>query len=53
MIRISVADNACPACQQVMGAYPKDQLPRLPVEGCSHPNGCRCFYDPVLNEIYP
>jgi hypothetical protein len=25
----------------------------LPVEGCSHALGCRCFYQPVLDEIYP
>lgn len=53
MIRISMAGDACPACQQAMGAYEKGSLPALPVEGCSHPNGCRCFYDPILNEIYP
>jgi hypothetical protein len=53
MIRVSVAADACPACQQAMGAYEKDRVPTLPVEGCSHPNGCRCFHDPILDEIYP
>ena len=52
-VRISVADDCCPACRQVEGAYSKEDVPRLPTEGCSHPLGCRCFYQPVLEEIYP
>jgi hypothetical protein len=52
-VRISVAADACPACQQAQGAYNKEKTPHLPVEGCSHENGCRCFYDPILDEIYP
>jgi len=52
-VRINVYDDTCPACQKVQGAYPKDRVPRLPVEGCSHPNGCRCSYSPSLSEIYP
>jgi hypothetical protein len=50
---LSVMDGACPACKELQGAHPKDQAPRLPVEGCSHELGCRCFYQPVLSEIYP
>jgi hypothetical protein len=53
LVRISVAADACPACYEVQGAYPKDAVPRLPIEGCSHNHGCRCFYEPVLDEIYP
>ncbi len=53
MVRISVAGDACPACQKIQGTYPKDAVPRLPVEGCSHSHGCRCSYDPVLSEIFP
>lgn len=52
-INLATADDACPACQAVQGTYAKDQVPTLPVEGCSHPNGCRCFYQPLLEEIYP
>ena len=52
-IRLSVAHDCCPACAAVQGAYPKEAVPILPVEGCSHGNGCRCFYEPVLTEIYP
>jgi hypothetical protein len=52
-VRVSVAHNCCPACRQIEGAYAKETAPRLPVEGCSHNLGCRCFYQPVLEEIYP
>ena len=49
-IRISVANNACSHCYELMNTYPKDEVPRLPHQGCSHENGCRCFYEPVLEE---
>ncbi len=53
LVRVSVMDNCCPACAALQGAYPKDRVPVLPAEGCSHPRGCRCFYEPVLAEVYP
>jgi hypothetical protein len=53
MIRVQVMGDACPVCQEAMGAYSKESAPRLPIEGCSHRNGCRCFYAPALNEIFP
>lgn len=49
-IRLSVAQDACPACQELFGTYPKDAAPALPHLACSHPQGCRCFYEPVLSE---
>ncbi len=49
-IRVVVADDACPACLAVAGTYAKDQVPVLPVEGCSHEQGCRCFYEPLYGE---
>lgn len=52
-VRLTVAQDCCPACRQVEGAYPKDQAPKLPVDGCSHGLGCRCFYQPFLDDIYP
>lgn len=45
--------DACPACREVQGMYYADDAPVLPVEGCSHALGCRCMYEPVLEEIYP
>jgi hypothetical protein len=52
-IRVSISDNCCPACAAAQGAYAKEQVPILPIEGCSHGRGCRCYYEPVLTEIYP
>jgi hypothetical protein len=52
-IVIVVPEDACPACQNLTGTYPKDQVPRLPFEQCSHPLGCRSFYLPYLDEIFP
>jgi len=52
-IRISVAAGACPACYEARGTFPKDSVPALPHQGCSHQYGCRCTYEPVLNDIFP
>jgi hypothetical protein len=52
-VRIVVSADACPACQQLRGDYDKNNIPELPVPGCSHEKGCRCFYAPALDEIYP
>ena len=52
VVIIAPAD-ACPACQRLVGTYPKDQVPKLPVESCSHPLGCRSYYMPYLDDIYP
>ena len=49
-IRISVAEDACPECTHLLNSYPKNRVPLLPHPGCSHANGCRCFYEPVLEE---
>lgn len=52
-VNVIVHADACPACQAIQGTYPKDSAPRIPVEGCSHEHGCRCFYQPLLEEIFP
>jgi hypothetical protein len=52
-VLVAVASDCCPACREAQGAYAKNETPRLPVEGCSHEHGCRCFYEPFLVEIYP
>jgi hypothetical protein len=49
-VRISVANDACPHCYELLKTYPKNKVPTLPHAGCSHANGCRCFYEPVLEE---
>jgi hypothetical protein len=52
-IRIIVPEDACPACRHLEGEYDKDSVPELPLLDCSHPLGCRSFYEPKLEEIYP
>ncbi len=52
-VRILTARDACPLCKSFEGAYEFDQVPELPHEGCSHPDGCRCFYAPVLDRFGP
>ena len=52
-IRLIVNYDACPACRAVEGEYEKGQVPLLPTRGCSHPLGCRCFYEPALTVIFP
>lgn len=52
-IVIVVPEDACPACQNLTGTYTKDQVPRLPIGECSHPLGCRSYYLPYLDEIFP
>jgi hypothetical protein len=38
--------NACPACLGVTDqVYMPRHLPRLPIEACSRPGGCRCRYE--------
>lgn len=49
-IRVSVAQDACPHCFGLLKTFRKDDAPSLPHLGCSHENGCRCFYEPVLEE---
>lgn len=49
-IRVSVAHDACPYCYELLKTYPKTKVPTLPHAGCSHEDGCRCFYEPVLED---
>lgn len=52
-VNVITHGDACPVCQEIQGTYPKDRVPKIPVEGCSHADGCRCFYQPMLEEIFP
>jgi hypothetical protein len=52
-VKISVGHDCCPACRQAQGEYTKENVPHRPVEGCSHSLGCRCYYQPVLEVLYP
>ena len=48
-VRILAGHDCCPVCRALEGAYEFEDVPRLPLEGCSHPHGCRCHYEPVLD----
>ncbi|MBI4926721.1 MAG: hypothetical protein HY835_03070 [Anaerolineae bacterium] len=53
LIHLAAPADACPACMAVQGTYPKDKVPALPVEGCSCVFGCTCYYQPLLESIFP
>lgn len=52
-IRLAVQTNACPVCVAMQGTYAKENTPRIPIPGCSHPEICNPFYEPLLDEVYP
>lgn len=52
-VRILANDDCCPVCRAMEGAYAFEDVPALPVEGCSHVEGCRCYYAPVLDRRGP
>lgn len=52
-VRILTNRDCCPVCEAMEGAYGFDDVPELPLEGCSHPHGCRCHYAPVLDQFGP
>ena len=52
-VRLIVGGDCCPVCAAHEGTYDKFDAPNIPIEGCSHPKGCRCFYEPLLTSIYP
>lgn len=52
-IRLMSHGDCCPTCRAATGEWKKNRVPDLPIPGCSHPLGCRCYYEPELLEIYP
>jgi hypothetical protein len=48
-VRILASHDSCPVCRAYEGVYAFGDVPALPLEGCSHPQGCRCHYEPVLD----
>jgi hypothetical protein len=52
-VTVASSSSSCSYCYEQLGTYPVDKVPPLPHKGCSHTDGCRCFYIPVLTEIYP
>ncbi len=52
-VRILIAADACPVCRAWEGAYDLDDVPELPLEGCSRNGGCNAVYAPVLDQYGP
>lgn len=52
-VRILVAPDACPVCRAHEGAYELDDVPKLPLEGCSRVGGCNAVYAPILDLYGP
>lgn len=54
-VYIAAPDNTCPMARQIQGTYAKDSadIPELPHEGCSNPDGCICRYEPFVWEVGP
>lgn len=52
-VRILVPSDACPACKSVDGAWSFEEVPELPLEGCSCRRGCSAAYEPVLDLFGP
>lgn len=52
-VRILVAPDACPVCLAHERAYSLDDVPELPLEGCSCIGGCTATYAPVLDRFGP
>jgi hypothetical protein len=54
-VYIAAPTDACPLCRWIQGTYPKDSddIPVLPLEGCSRPGGCITRYEPLLVEVGP
>lgn len=50
-VRILVSDDSCPSCRALANqVYTPDTAPSLPHTGCTHPQGCRCAYTPVMRD---
>jgi len=53
-VRILVPADACPVCRSYEGAYEFDEVPELPLEGCSRPQYWDyATYEPVLDLFGP
>ena len=54
LVRILVPADACPVCRSYEGAYEFDEVPELPLEGCSRPQSWDyATYEPVLDLFGP
>ncbi len=52
-VRIFAPADACPVCTTTEGVYEFDEVPELPLEGCSCLQGPTAMYAPVLDQFGP
>ncbi len=49
-VAVVTGPDSCPACRAHGGAvYLPDEAPIIPIAGCTHPEGCRCAYRPIMS----
>ena len=49
-VEIMCNDDSCQACKAAAKRkYTLKNAPLLPVDGCTHENGCRCCYTPIVD----
>ncbi|MEM7799065.1 MAG: hypothetical protein AAF633_07750 [Chloroflexota bacterium] len=52
-VRIFAPAEACPVCTMSEGVYEFEDVPELPLEGCSCLDGHHAMYAPVLDQFGP
>lgn len=48
-VEILTTMDSCPICKAISGVYLISDVPLLPVNNCTHKQGCRCCYLPVVD----
>lgn len=49
-VEIMCNDDSCRACKAAAKRkYTLENAPLLPIDGCTHENGCRCCYTPIVD----
>ena len=49
-VEILCNDDSCTTCKAAaMRKYSLKNAPLLPIDGCTHENGCRCCYTPIVD----
>ena len=53
-IRVLVGEESCPTCRaNAERVFTPDDVPILPLAGCTHPDGCRCAYTLAMKSSLP
>lgn len=53
-VKIITGPDSCLTCKSFADTvYLPDGAPIIPIVGCTHPDGCRCAYTPVMTYEKP